>query len=245
MKHPIRRLACIVLIGSLIGFTIAWWTPIHSSIIKLGLLGSLSGIWGAILVLLWPSKIARVLLLGLPLASIAILAFWPEKPVDQEQLRREYLNTMLSYRGVEYVWGGETPRGIDCSGLPRRALREAMARNGLLTGNGTLVREALSQWWHDASAKALQEGHRQQLASLDTTGTIQTMPYDRLLAGDLAITDDGRHVMVFLGGEDWLQADPGIGRVALLNGRKSGNSWFEVPVHMFRWRRLDTQAGTL
>lgn len=67
------------------------------------------------------------------------------------------------------------------------------------------------------------------------TGRIATMDCRRLRPGDLAVTEGGAHVMVFLSGERWIPAHPGLGRVATLNGRKDKTSWFQHPVGMHRW----------
>lgn len=37
--------------------------------------------------------------------------------VSPEDLRRRVTGTALTYRGVQYRWGGKSPLGIDCSGL--------------------------------------------------------------------------------------------------------------------------------
>ena len=68
------------------------------------------------------------------------------------------------------------------------------------------------------------------------------MDYANLSPGDLAVTDNGVHVMVYLGDGKWIQADPGIGAVATLDGRTADNGWFHVPVTTHRWRVLDANA---
>lgn len=39
------------------------------------------------------------------------------KKVNEEILRKNIVNTALSYLGTQYRWGGKSPLGIDCSGL--------------------------------------------------------------------------------------------------------------------------------
>jgi len=95
---------------------------------------------------------------------------------------------------------------------------------------------AAEQWWFDASARALAAGHRRYVAPLGVSGTVRSLDSPKLLPGDLAITKDGRHVMVFAGQGRWIQADPGSGEVVLLDPRASSNKWFGEPVSVFRWR---------
>jgi hypothetical protein len=56
--------------------------------------------------------------------------------------------------------------------------------------------------------------------------------------GDLAVTDLGLHILAYVGGGRWIQADPEIGSVVTLNGRDDDNIWFRVPVTIHRWRVL-------
>ncbi len=73
---------------------------------------------------------------------------------------------------------------------------------------------------------------------MDIDGKITDMNYSGLLPGDLAVTTCGTHLLVFLGEDQWIQADPGLGAVAILDGRKDLNSWFQIPVTLHRWRVL-------
>jgi hypothetical protein len=45
---------------------------------------------------------------------------------DRDRLRQNYIKALLGYEDVKYVWGGENSFGIDCSGLVRIALSDAM-----------------------------------------------------------------------------------------------------------------------
>lgn len=156
-------------------------------------------------------------------------------------MQQGYLDRLVNFESTDYYWGGENARGIDCSGLPRRSLRDALFRYGFSSLNSRALRQGVKQWWYDASAKALSEGYRDYTIPLGLRGKIREISYDQLLPGDLAVTADGVHVLVYLGGNQWIQADPGIGKVATLDGRVDENSWFGVPVTMHRWKVLSSE----
>ena len=54
--------------------------------------------------------------------------------------------------------------------------------------------------------------------------------------GDFAITRNGVHAMIYLGGHQWLQADPGDLKV--LRFETGQGQWSKVPVRVMRWRFL-------
>jgi cell wall-associated NlpC family hydrolase len=53
--------------------------------------------------------------------------------------------------------------------------------------------------------------------------------------GDLAITSNGVHVLVYAGGGRWSQADPGLERVATMAATDPHMGWLDVPVTVRRW----------
>ncbi len=115
------------------------------------------------------------------------------------------------------------------------AIADALLAYGIRHFNSGALRMFARHWWSDASAKALAQGHRNYTMPLEPHGTIQHMDDSGLLPGDLAVTSSGVHILAYLGDGQWIQADPGIGAVAILHGHSDSNRWFEVPVSTYRW----------
>ena len=113
-----------------------------------------------------------------------------------------------------------------------------MAEEGLIRANPALVRESILNWWHDSSALALMEGYRNYVKPLGIQGVLKELPTEQLLPGDLAITASGNHVIVYLGDDQWIQADPSAYKVHTLNAKKEQNPWFDTDVSMFRWSQF-------
>lgn len=233
-----KRLVLIISIGSLAGIFLIPLNPVNSKLPKLAFLSCVLGVWLGFVIFGWARKPVRCVALLLPML-VAIPFTLPGGEIDTDELRNDYLKRMAEFEDTKYFWGGESERGIDCSGLPRRALRDALLAYGFKHYNGDAFRKYVGQWWYDASARALAEGYRDYTSPLDVTGTIQEMNYDTLVPGDLAVTTNGVHILAYVGNEKWIQADPSIGKVATLNGRKDDNTWFRVPVTTHRWKVLE------
>jgi len=234
---PWRRLLVILTIGALLGLFVIQINPVFDKLYRVAFLASLLGAWLGPLVLVWGRKPLRF---GWLAATVLLAApfMLPARPINESELRAAYVQGMKQLVGTRYVWGGEGSRGIDCSGLPRKALRGALLGYGLRHLDGGALREFVRQWAFDASARALGEGYRNYTIALEPHGTIKQMDYATLLPGDLAVTTSGVHILAYLGDERWIQAEPGIGAVAILNGRHDDNGWFEVPVTTHRWSVL-------
>ncbi|MHC4848119.1 MAG: NlpC/P60 family protein, partial [Planctomycetota bacterium] len=160
--------------------------PVVSTALRLGLVAGLAASWLGVLILSWRLRRVRAVLLIVPLV-LAVPFLLPARAIDRENLRRDYVQRLTSLEGTRYVWGGESPLGIDCSGLPRHALRQALFSHGLRNLDGGSLRKGLELWWFDASARALAEGYRRYTTPLPVAGTVESMDYSKLAAGDLAV----------------------------------------------------------
>lgn len=214
-----------------------WLLPIHSKLLCVAILLAFLGMWLGTFLSMKSGGGRRKLFVAISLFAF-LLFFIPGDPIDPVELRRDYVERLRGYTGSTYLWGGEAALGIDCSGLPRKSLRDALLSYGLRHGSGPALRAWAEQWWFDTSARAMGQGYRGFTQALRIQGQIAGMDCDALEPGDLAVVDDGSHVLVYLGENAWIQADPQIGSVVILNGRQDQNRWFNRRVTIHRWSLL-------
>jgi hypothetical protein len=215
----------------------SWLFPIKFASLRLLLIGSGCVFAIATLILFWRYKPLRFFCLAL-FGLIAALLILPGREYSGSQLRSDYVASLQTYEDSPYVWGGESGRGIDCSGLIRCGLIDATLHRGIKTLNPVLVRRGLSLWWHDASAKAMKEGYRKDSQLLFQAESLNTLDTKRLQPGDFAITSNGVHALAYIGNKTWIEADPTPMRVIRVQ-TPTRNAWFSMPVHIMRWREFE------
>lgn len=226
-----RTLLWITLFGGIAGVILWTRLPVNSTSIRLLLLGSLGLAWITGLALAWKLRPLRYGILALPFLL-------PGREMDRDELRARYVAEMRGFENCPYHWGGESSLGIDCSGLPRRALQNALFQYGLRRLDGGALRASAMHWWFDASALALSQGYREYAMPVGVRGKLRELDYSALQPGDFAVTTSGVHMLAFLGGEDWIQADPEPMKVVADNGRTTPSGWFDQEVATYRWREL-------
>ncbi len=155
-------------------------------------------LWGACLFVWWRRRWVRATLLAL-LGVVVLVVALPGRQPDAEGLRVDYRRSLSLYGHTRYVWGGETPLGSDCSGLVHEGLVLGQLLNGVWTLNGTPIRNALSLWWHDCSAEALRDGYRGLTHPVAEFDSINDIDSNSPAVGDLAVTTDSAHVLVYVG----------------------------------------------
>lgn len=216
--------------------TVLLWRPESTTTSKLLTLCCLASLGAAPFVLLWPRRrVRRALFATLTVALLLFLL--PGRARTPDSLTDAYLQHLRAFDGTHYVWGGESHRGIDCSGLVRVSLIEASLERGFTSLDPSLLRQAATLWWFDASAQALGEGYRGWTKEILRSPSLRALDLATLRKGDLAVTADGTHVLAYLGDATWIQADPVPMRVHF-DPVSGASGWFGVPVVIWRWATL-------
>lgn len=228
----LRRLWLAVLIL----FIAIWLFPVSTTATRSIGLALFSVIWIGLIALAWSHRFLRFSLIGFSMLCAIFLVLPTRRHPDTTSLRNAYVAGLRHYDGVTYYWGGESPKGIDCSGLIRRGLIDSFFLRGISTFDAGLVRHAFWLWWHDCTARDLGEGHSNTTHLADTP-SINALDHSKILPGDLAVTSDGLHIMAYLGDNHWIEADPGIGQVVTISV-PTHNAWFRVPMNIVRWNVL-------
>jgi energy-coupling factor transporter transmembrane protein EcfT len=198
---------------------------------------SFAVLWIGLLALLWKRPLWRWVGPAVTVA-VAVFLLLPGQPVSPRGLREKYAGCLRRYEGVHYVRGGENALGIDCSGLARRGLMDALFLEGVRTFNPALVRAALGLWWNDASAQTIAES-RELTVPVEEAPQINLLDHARLRPGDMAVTASGVHLLIYLGDQTWIEADPTEERVVVVRVPSQSNSWLTTPVRVVRWKILE------
>lgn len=242
-----RRMILVVLqtfwVVALIVFVASAGYPVSTKVTRLIALLSFAFVWLGLAVFFWRYRMLRW---AVPVVTVAVAVFLilPGRPASREALRVKYVECLRRYEGVLYVWGGENAIGIDCSGLIRRGLMDALFLEGVKTFNPGLVRDSIKLWWNDTTARVLGEATGPTVAVSELPAgkvempSINLLDHAKLQPGDLAVTTSGIHVLAYLGDQMWIEADPGVGRVVIAKAPSRDNPWLSTPVSIVRWTLL-------
>jgi hypothetical protein len=236
MRFSIHRVTLLLFTATLLGEAALLLYPVRTGITRSGLVASLAAAVTLLAILLWRWRIPRFLYLAACALSM-IAALLPGRPHDPTALRAAYLRKLRNYEGTPYIWGGETRRGVDCSGLVRAAMVDALFHEALRTTNPGLLRASLSLWWNDASAREMAAGYGGRMFTQGHVAALVTTPITSLLPGDIAVSPNGAHVLVCLGDGQWIEADPTDLRVETL-APESPSQWLRMNMQIIRWHYL-------
>lgn len=171
------------------------------------------------------------------LTMLILLSALSSRPPSQDGLRQAYLSQLNSYSGSPYVWGGETGRGIDCSGLARTAMWQAMAVQGVRTANPRLLGPMLWRfWWRDLSAHGMLDQEHGYTRRIGSAEKLAGYDCSALQVGDLAVSEGGVHVLIYAGDGKWIEANPEDGKVVTnAAALDSDRPYFNMNMTFLRW----------
>ena len=212
---------------------------IRFGLLRLAIVLTAAVLWTG-LVLLFRSRSLRMAWIAITVGLTLWLAL-PGAPIDAAELRIEYPQALARYLGTRYVWGGENARGIDCSGLVRAGMIDALFAQGVHQRNPRAIRGAMVLWWDDCSARALGEQYHGRTRVLREVRDLNSLDNTKMMPGDFAVTTSGVHTLAYLGDGTWIEADPSLanGDGVVEMGVPSANPWFRMPMHIVRWRYFE------
>jgi NlpC/P60 family len=210
--------------------------PIRFTILRALMVADAALLW-CTLPMLFRNKAVRVVYLLASIGLLGIFAVGSSHSADPEHLSQQYVGHLKQYIGTRYIWAGENARGIDCSGLVRAGLIDTDLEIGVKKRNPLLLREGISLWWHDCSAKALKQQYRGNTIPVLDVASLNTADYSKILPGDICVTDSGEHTLAYLGDRVWIEADPVAGRVRTV-AIPSSEGFFNREMRILRWRQL-------
>jgi hypothetical protein len=237
-----RRLLWLIWLLACVAFIAVVLMPLSTQRTRVAGVGLAFLVWFGLMALLWRYVYLRIVVIAISIGSAVFLTLPARGEVDVNVLRQDYLAGLRRYEHVPYYWGGESFKGIDCSGLVRRGLIDAAFCRGLRSLDPGLVRYSLDLWWHDCTANDLGHGWRSLTQLVMDTPRLNTLDHSKILPGDLAVTSTGHHVMAYIGDQRWIEADPGEGKVVVIPAPSDTNSWFHTQMTIVRWSILGADA---
>ncbi len=193
--------------------------------------------WTGLVALAFKHRILRVVLIVAPALSALLLITSNSRIPDSDALRRRFVERLTDYDGVRYVYGGENHRGVDCSGLVRAAMVRALIDRGFASRDSGMLRSAFTLWWRDTNAIQLGKGANGLTLPLGDGSPLPMRAAQDLRPGDLAVTTSGSHVLAYLGHQRWIEADPDVARVQIVDLNTSHIADQEVSLVTWRWLR--------
>lgn len=187
--------------------------------------------------LFWRTIYLRILFLLITMVILTII-FVPGHNENPKQLQNEYVQSLLEYENVRYIWGGENKIGIDCSGLVREGFINANIKIGVKTLNPKLIKRAFFIWWYDCSADALGKSYKQMTKLVFKSQSMDELDYNNIMQGDIIVPEKGFHTFAYIGNNTWIEANPDKGKTVTISSEKRSKEWKNIPIKVLRWSEL-------
>jgi len=113
----------------------------------------------------------------------------------------------------------------------------ALIDRGLASFDAEMLRSAFTLWWHDTNAIQLGKGANGLTLPIGDGSPMPMRAAQSLRPGDLAVTTSGSHVLAYLGDNRWIEADPDVARVQIVDLNASRIADQEVLLVSWQWLR--------
>ena len=120
------RLRWLLWLAVLALFVGVWLYPVSTGYTRASGVWLFLVVWFGLVALVWRKRVARLTMIGITAMAVIFLLLPGKTQRDEAALRSGYVAGLLRYEGDRYFWGGESPKGIDCSGLIRRGKKGAL-----------------------------------------------------------------------------------------------------------------------
>jgi hypothetical protein len=217
----IQKLLIVVLVLAAVEMVVLLLTPIRNQLIRLGIIESILLQIAIITYFTWGVKsIGKCLLGGFIVLIIFLVSTAKLYPPDADK----YVAALKRYEHVPYVWGGETKKGIDCSGLIRMALFDVYLSDYKWGA-------ALHIFFFDAAAKDLGRKYKNILTYKRSYPSIKEIPLAELKKGSIVVASD-IHTFAYIGENQWIQASPTDYKVTIKDADEP-DKYFRTAVELF------------
>jgi hypothetical protein len=221
----IFSLTCLGLLGLILIF------PYRTTLIRAGMVALCCAAWAGLVALAWKHKALRIMVIIATGLFALLFVLTDSRTPDSNALRESFVARLKDYDGVRYVYG------VDCSGLVRAAMFRALVDRGLVSLNAGMLRSALTLWWRDTNAIQLGKGAKGLTLPIGDGSPRPMRAAQDVRLGDLAVTTSGSHVLAYLGDGRWIEADPDVARVQVVDLKTSHIADQEILLATWRWLR--------
>jgi NlpC/P60 family len=211
--------------------------PYRTSLIRAGMLTLWCLVWAGLAAMAFRHRVLLIVLIVATMLSAVLLVTPNARTPDSDALRRKFVERLMDYDGVRYIYGGENHRGVDCSGLVRAAMVRALIDRGFASLDAGMLRSAFTLWWRDTNAIQLGKGANGLTLPIGDGSPMPMRAAQNVRPGDLAVTTSGSHVLAYLGDQRWIEADPDVARVQIVDLNTSHIAGQEVLLVTWRWLR--------
>jgi hypothetical protein len=116
-------------------------------------------------------------------------------------------------------------------------MARALADEGIVSVDPALLRAAFTLWWRDTNAIELGKGGKGLTVPIGDGVPMPMRAAPNLRPGDLAVTTSGSHVLACVDPHRWIEADPDVASVHIVDLNTSPIAGQEVLLVTWCWLR--------